>query len=62
MNTVTKIALALLPGDTLLAVEQDKDICEMQIDKVSYSRDSVYISGHWGVLEFGKYVRVVVKY
>ena len=70
MNTLVKSAIGIAPGDTLISIMDgiDKEtgavaagVVEHTVEKVNYTADRVYVSGYWGIFDFAKYARIVIK-
>jgi hypothetical protein len=66
MNTLTKQALGILPGDSVLITDSNHtsgdETTALSVDKVSVIKDMVYISGVWGCINFPKYTEVLVSF
>jgi hypothetical protein len=66
MNILTKQAIGIIPGDTIVVVDSTHssgaETTSLRVEKVNYSNDMVYISGKWGCVNFPKYTEVVVSF
>jgi hypothetical protein len=64
MRTLTKQAIGILPGDSVLVTDSNHtsgdESTALSVEKVSVIKDMVYISGVWGCINFPKYTEVVI--
>ena len=67
MNTLTKRAIGIVPGDKIMLTTDPThtsgdEITALSVEKVSVTNDMVYISGAWGIINFPKYTEVVITF
>ena len=66
MNTLTKRAIGIVPGDKIMLTDtthtSGDEITALSVEKVNVTNDMVYISGAWGIITFPKYTEVVITF
>ena len=66
MNTLTKQAIGIVPGDKIMIQDSNHtsgvETTTLSVDKVNVTKDMVYISGAWGIINFPKYTEVVITF
>ena len=61
------MAIGILPGDTIIITDSYhntswEEVAKCVVEKVSYCRERVYVSGSFGIVDFPKYAKIVVVY